>query len=202
MELLTSENWELFVLLAMPGFISLKAYARIHPVEDKPFSDSVLEAVVFGLFNAIILSPLVGMLDKQEWYEGDWFFQYIWQLLAFIIFPITWAWLLNLGLSKVADNKWTLSRHRTSWDHFFSRKEPCWVKVYLNDDTQVLGWFGENSYASSFPASGHLYVEEVWAIDDDGTPLSIPATRGMIFRPDDYKFVELFDPAPEADENE
>lgn len=201
MELLTPENWNIFLLLALPGFISLKAYGLIHPVEDKSFKDSLLEAIAFGLMNAIVLGPVanaVNSLGTQGWL---WLMAYLWLLVSLIGFPIVWAFLLNWLLTKIASKNWILSRHKTAWDHYFSEREPSWVNIHLKDGTQILGWFGEKSHASSFPSSGHLYVEKVWSEDENGDPLSIPGSRGMIFRPDDYKFVELFDPNPEEVDN-
>jgi len=65
--------------------------------------------------------------------------------------------------------------------------------VHLNDGRLVGGYFGLKSYATVEPESGHLYLEELWRLDASGRFVAaIPGSRGAIFRPTDYVWVEMF----------
>jgi hypothetical protein len=80
-----------------------------------------------------------------------------------------------------------------AWDDFFLRREPCWIIVHLKDGRRLGGWYGENSYAGLYPNSGHLSLEQLWRLDEDYKFVErVPQSRGIILRPDDYHFVELF----------
>ena len=82
--------------------------------------------------------------------------------------------------------------HRFAWDEFFTRREPAWVIVHLPDGRLVGGYFGEKSYATLAPQSGHLYIEQLWQISETGEFLEqIPSTKGALFRPSDYQWVEF-----------
>jgi hypothetical protein len=55
------------------------------------------------------------------------------------------------------------------------------------------GYFGENSYATSFPNEGDVYLETVYRIQDDGTfgePIDL--SRGLLIRRDEYTHIEIF----------
>ena len=56
----------------------------------------------------------------------------------------------------------------TGWDWIFSRTEECYVIVTLKDGTEVAGYFGTNSMASSDPDRRDIYLEKVYKIPEDG----------------------------------
>ena len=48
------------------------------------------------------------------------------------------------------------------------------------------------SFAGAVSRSGHLYLETLWKLDDDGTDsMHQFRSRGIVLRPDDYHFIEL-----------
>jgi hypothetical protein len=56
----------------------------------------------------------------------------------------------------------------TGWDWIFGRTEPCYMVVKLKDGTEIAGYFGAHSMASSDPSSRDLFIEKVYRIPDDG----------------------------------
>ena len=67
------------------------------------------------------------------------------------------------------------------------------MQVVLTDDTVVGGIFGQNSYASSFPEPGHLYIQELWEIDSAGRFVKQEiGSPGILLRPNDYRYVKVF----------
>lgn len=195
MEIIKAFDWNIFIILALPGFISMKAYGLIHPIESKTFKDNLLEAIFFGVLNAILLSPLIIWLYliTNSFQSINYFCLYAIIVLALVVAPIFWAFLLNKGLTKLSQNGSILSRYRTAWDHYFSEEESCWVILHLNDGRKIGGLFGINSYASSFPDSGHVYLEQVWTLDENGSFISVvPDSNGIIVTPTEYGIIEFF----------
>ena len=55
----------------------------------------------------------------------------------------------------------------------------------------------------SIPCSGHLYLEQLWTLDAAGRFVApVPDSRGLVLRPDDYHFLELFSASHENDVHE
>lgn len=73
-----------------------------------------------------------------------------------------WTWRVfgRLGLK-------TVHVMPTAWDWKFGGMIGSWVVVTLKDGSQVAGWFGQRSFASSDPKERDLYVERVYRVDDD-----------------------------------
>ena len=47
----------------------------------------------------------------------------------------------------------------------------------------VGGYFGPNSYATTFPQPPEVYVEEVWRVDEEGRFVEkVDGTLGMVLR--------------------
>jgi len=64
----------------------------------------------------------------------------------------------------------------------------------------VGGWFGKNSYASAYPEPGHLYIEELWELDENCAFLhKEPQSLGILLRPGDYQMVEFFEEQSETE---
>lgn len=195
MEIIKAFDWNIFIILALPGFISMKAYGLIHPIESKTFKDNLLEAIFFGVLNAILLSPLIIWLYliTDSFQSINYFCLYLIIISSLVIAPIVWAYLLNKGLNTLAQNGSILSRHRTAWDHYFSGEESCWVILHLVDGRKIGGLFGINSYASSFPDSGHVYLEKVWTLDENGSfNAEVQDSNGIIVTPSEYGIIEFF----------
>jgi len=115
-----------------------------------------------------------------------------WAILICIIGPVAWP-LIFRGAQRWASRRgWIMSPHLTAWDDFFSRKQACWIVVHLNDGSLIGGYFGDLSIASVGTEAGHIYIEELWQLDQTGSFVS-PASesKGAIFRPTDYLWLEI-----------
>ena len=186
-----------FVLFALPGFISLQVWALLVPTSDRPLKDSIPEALGFGVLNAVVGAPLLLVFaPTNPWITYGLFILTLAMLPAFWPFPLKWA------LDQLATRSIILKRPRNGWDELFLRREPLFVIVHLKDGRRIGGYFGYDSFAGLHPASGHIYLETLWALDDAGrfvTP--VPDSRGIVLRPDDYHFVEFLE-APEESVDE
>jgi len=185
-----------FGLLVLPGFISMRIFDLFNPTDKRPVSNSMFEGLAFGILNALVFFPLWIIIDGPALLAGNPMPAYALALFTLVVAPVTWGLFAHKLLRWLADRNVILGRHRTAFDAYFSRQRPCWVIVHLHDGQRVGGLFGGKSYASFFPKSGHLYLEELWELGDDGAfkgGQKISASAGMIFRPSDYRLIEIFD---------
>ena len=198
-ELLKQFDWSklaFFVLFALPGFVSLQIWSLIVPTNDKPLKDSLPEALGFGVLNAMIGGPLVVVLAPKE----PWAF-YGLLVVTLVALPAAWPFVGKWCLGKLAEHNLILNQNRNGWDAVFQRREPLFVIVHLKDGRLIGGFFGDESYAALHPASGHLYLQQLWHLNARGQFREpIPESRGLILRPDDYHFIELLAVPEEADD--
>lgn len=186
---LSEISWIRLLALVLPGFISIRVYSLIHPSENKPLKDILLDAIAYSVLNAALLWFLV----QDYLLVSTPLLSWPVMVLVFVLAPAGWPFLLNRLLISLAHRNIVLFRHRTGWDDFFSRRNPCWLRVHLHDGTVIAGYFGERSYATLFPQSGHLYMEQLWNVDAGTGEIQgeEPISAGIILKPDDYRFVEV-----------
>jgi hypothetical protein len=71
----------------------------------------------------------------------------------------------------------------SAWDYAFGAVDAAWVRVQLADGRWLGGWYGEHSFASSFPHPQELFVEVGWLMTQDGTfGDTVQAPDGMVIR--------------------
>lgn len=176
----------------LPGFVSMQVFALLQPSESTRLKDNVLEAISFGVFNLIAVSALLslgGIGPFQPLNPQD----YAVAMGALLLGSLAWPIALYKALAILASRGVILRRARNAWDDYFQRKQPCWIVVHLKDGRKIGGWFGSNSYASVYPHSGHLYIESLWRLDDEGRFIEeVAGSKGIVLRPDDYMMIELF----------
>ncbi|MFE1272873.1 DUF6338 family protein [Streptomyces sp. NPDC058757] len=87
----------------------------------------------------------------------------------------------------------------SAWDHAFRDREACFVRVRLKDGNWAGGWYGDRSYASSYPHPAELYLESARVMGADGTfGARVHGTGGLLLRAEDFdvvEFVEAGEPA-------
>lgn len=189
----------LLAAFVLPGAISMFIYGLLVPQKDFRLQERLLEAVCFSLMNIVLVGiPLretlgvdafsTGGISKLEW--GGWLLI----ILAFVVLPSGYPFLLRRVLRWAEGRGWIQVQAKSAWDDFFgSRERGCWVQILLNDDKWVGGRFDRASFASSYPEPGHILVEELWSIDEDGRfQERLPGNPGLILRPTDYKIIRVF----------
>jgi hypothetical protein len=198
-ELFKQFDWSklaFIALFALPGFISLQVWSLIIPTSERTLKDSIPEAIAFGVLNAVIGAPLLlAVSPSSVWYL------YGLLLLTLIVLPAFWPFALKRGLRLLSASDVILKQARNGWDEAFLRREPLFIIVHLKDGRRIGGYFGYQSFAGVYPASGHLYLETLWALDAGGKFVApVPDSRGIVLRPDDYHFVELLRVPEEAND--
>jgi len=180
-------NFLLFLIFALPGFISLRVWSLIVPRTERTLKDELFDAIGFGLVNAVIVLPLLDLLNCQQKWRA-----YTLAILIFIALPALWPFVINWILRVLQRTHVIPSQSRNAWDALFLRREPYFMIVHLDDGRRIGAYFGAQSIASLYPNSGYIYAERVWSLDERGNFLSeIPGSKGIVLRPSDYKFIEF-----------
>jgi hypothetical protein len=103
-------------------------------------------------------------------------------LMALAAVAVVLPLLAGFGVGRVESRRgWLLGRRRVhpkAWDWRFSRPERLFVLVTLTDGTQLGGYWGSRSFASSFPNEEDLFLEAVYDVEDGRIVQEKVRTRG------------------------
>jgi Family of unknown function (DUF6338) len=187
----------------LPGAISMYVYGLKVPQKEFELKDRIAEAICFSLVNFFIVWLPVQQALASGLASAYPVISWIVLILGFVIVPVMWPFIVVWLLQRAEKHGWIAVRARTAWDDFFGRQETeCWLQVELADGRVIGGRFGRRSFASSWPDPGHLFVEEVWRVDEDGYFVDpLPGGAGILLRPADYKMVRTYQGIP-ANEQE
>ena len=179
-----------FLVLVLPGFVSMRVFGLIRPSDKIALKDSLLDAVAYGLLNfSVNYFWIIPAFESTEssFYHG---LIVVW---ALVLGPTIWPLIFAPILSFLQSKGLIVYGDKTAWDFFYQKRKPCWVVVHFADGTKIGGIFGSQSYATLYPNSGHLYLQELWALDADTGEFQgdAPVSQGIILRPNDYRFIEI-----------
>ena len=189
------------VAFVIPGFIASRilsfAYSRSAIAEGQ----AILEAITLSCLNYALLSWLLAWAWIQHWYQQP-------LLLATVVFCILFVTpvVIALILVKIFDTDWGL-RLRLSygvahpvlkaWDSFFRRGRLCWVVATMKGGRIFAGYYGPNSYASSFPADEDVYLEKLCKLSPKGKIEGVAEfTAGGIIQMKNVETLEFFESLP------
>jgi Family of unknown function (DUF6338) len=186
---LNFESLLFFIFLILPGFISMRVYSLIRPGDQPTLKDGVFEAIAYGTLNIGLMSWAIYLFQSTESIIAK-------AALAAMILavaPVVWPFALDRVLELAAGKGLLNYRYKTAWDDFFSRRRPCWLIVHLSVGRRIGGVFSDESYATLYPTPGHLFIEELWQVDQDTGEFTgdAPISQGIILKPEDYRFVEI-----------
>jgi hypothetical protein len=83
----------------------------------------------------------------------------------------------------------------SAWDWRFWTIRGQFVRVTLSDGTEVYGYFGNRSFASSDPAERDLYLEEEYDFREPGEWTPRKERVGILISGKDIRFVEIWERA-------
>ncbi len=183
-----------FVTLVLPGLLAMQTYRLRVPSENHNAKDRLIEIVTFSLLNLAIVGPVVSMYAQgplttltagQLWFAG---------VLALVLAPVVLGLLAAFGREFLDSKSLAVGRYKTAFDSVFGLRAGCWLIVELDDGRIVGGRFGTNSYATTYPESGDLYIEELWTVSDDGRYFVAPSpgNPGIVLKSGEYKFIKVF----------
>jgi hypothetical protein len=168
MEIWETDRLLLFIGFVIPGFVSLKTYDLLLPSAQQESGKRLVDAITYSCINYALLLWPIFLVERSQLRATHPLLCDAFYVFVVLVAPVLWAVLLRrVRLTSFVQ---ALMPHPTArpWDYFFSRRLSYWVIVTLKDGKQVAGRYGSSSFASSAPASGQLYLEETWVLNDAG----------------------------------
>lgn len=124
-------------------------------------------------------------------------------LLLLFVIPVGLAALDYLRLRKGWDPRLSYDPTPRAWDYTFRDIGPCYVRVLTVEGTWLGGWYGENSFVSSYPEPREMFIETAHLMGGDGSfGAEQLGSNGIYVRCDDVRAVELVDGSLSRDDTE
>lgn len=171
----TSQDIFIVISFFIPGFIYDSIIRNFVPLRrNKEKELQLLRFLTATAFNYALCSPLIYLLISGAIFRRSIVGQASTWLVILAVVPAVialihaklvqrdgfakiWQWLGLRSINPIP----------TGWERIFSRTEPCFVVVRMTDGSEVAGWFGERSLASSDTERKDIYLELVYRIDED-----------------------------------
>lgn len=195
----TSVN-AVWVLIAfvIPGFVTTRIISFAFPDTEPSEGRLVLTAIMYSCLNYGLLSWLLIWAWFDAWYQIPV------RLIGLTVFTLLVSpALLGLAVVKLNDSAWGRRFRETfriphptpkAWDYFFRDGQPCFVVATLKGGRVFAGWYGSNSFASSFPATEDLYLEKLCKLSSQGKMEGIAEfSAGGIVRMENVETLEFFE---------
>ena len=181
---------DLFFVIAVfvPGFIYTGVLSQFVPLRQNKEKELIfLRLLIATAVNYALCSPLIYLLYTSGLFLGTPFLQAISWFIIILLVPTILGLLRAASVQKdVFAPVFKRLRLRpinpipTGWDWIFSRTEPCYVLITLTNETQIAGYFGPMSMASSDPDRKDIYIEKLYKVPDDGGDWTeFPGTLGI-----------------------
>ncbi|AZS74838.1 hypothetical protein GTW98_13000 [Streptomyces sp. SID8375] len=192
------------LLLVLPGvtYQFVRERARGLAPHHKDLGERILRAVTAGVvldtFYVLLAGPWVVRLiyDRHRgWLTGTADHPRLAALTAILLLIVLPAGTASLvsRLSSPGRGS-TYDATPTAWDSAFIHRSHCFVRARLKSGRWVGGWYGERSYASSYPEAADLYLQTAWAVSPAGRfehPLE--QSGGIYIRMDDVECMDFVD---------
>ena len=193
MDIFESNKIILFIVFFVPGFISMKVYHLLIACEKTNFSEAISEAIGFSSINFALLSWLIILVNKNNFYNTHFYIYMTSWIFILFIGPILWTIIYVYIAKSKKIRKYIMSPIKNPWDYFFEQKKSCWIIVNLKNGEKIGGVYSDNSFSSAYPHKEQIYLEELWEIDSDGNFLKQKnRTTGIIVLGDDIKSIEFY----------
>lgn len=194
---------DLFFVVAVfvPGFIFNAVLATFIPRHASHFKEVMLLRFLTGsALNYAVCSPLIYLLATRSLFGSSSLLAGVMWFVIIFVAPI----LLGLITALVSQRRWlrnifqrlnlrSIDPIPTGWDWKFSRTSPCFVLVTLTDQTQLAGFLGDESMASSDPEHRDLYLERAYTIQENGEWMPRERSQGVYIDGTQIVLVEFFD---------
>ena len=126
----------------------------------------------------------------------------LWALVLLFLIPATLAVVSYLApkVPRPARLKWTRLTYDPTpraWDFAFNGTPPTYVRILTMDGRYIGGWFGANSFVSSYPEPREVFLEIAHHMYPDGRfGDEVSFSSGLYVRCDDVRLIELVDSPP------
>ena len=158
------------------------------PNKDFLLKDMLFEAFAYSLLNLAVIGwlPYLALSNNYIWVS----------ILLFIFTLVVSPIFLAMGYIKIISSKYFGKyfdiQMPTAWDWYFSQRPNSILLIKMKDDTEIIGYFGEKSYATSYPNDGSIYIEKVYTKDENGALKIVDNSNGILIAKDQYTTIEFY----------
>lgn len=206
----TVEAIAVVALLFVPGFVAENLWASIVGRDDERQIDLRYMLTLFTL--SMIVHALLyywpGSTVLNAYFDDELVevqrLMAIWLVLALLLVPILLALILGWVTRYWAQSSLVarlglnyLGIGTSGWKMALRREEGAYLRVFLRDGRSISGVLGEESYASSRPSDGDLFLQEQLYYGQDSNELDMQTARsgGVWISGGEIQFIELYDGA-------
>ncbi len=168
--LLNMQVLPIFLFFVAPGVVASRVYSYLIPSERRKLADYVVELVTFSMFYLLMLVAVFIVPAILGWL-GSYLMQAPWlrQFAKLVIHPVP-----------------------MSWDYVFSKGKSYWIIFHLKNGKKIGGYYSTDSFASGYPDTQEIYVQELWQLDELGRfRQKVGRTAGGYFKTEECDFIEL-----------
>ena len=175
------ESYTLFLILVVPGLISMHMYCFLFAAREIDWKGGLVQALFYSSLNLVVCLPILVPIHRNEFLDKHPYWYTAGLMLVLLVIPATWPFLFQWVLRW----QWLASRiqlpYPTAGDYFFGRRDPVFVLIQLRNGSRIGGYYGPQSYATSFPTEGDIYLETVYHVDEDGNfKESVEGSSGVV----------------------
>jgi len=197
------ESFALFLLLILPGFVTLRVYESFVPGERRKAGEALIDIIAYSVANvvlqAIVVVPLLFWMVRLP---PAWLAAAVVALALFSLGIVPAA--IGYGWYRfqvyAADRGWVSSPIRKPWDYIFARikreiapPEFIILVLTMSDGTKVCGAYVEPGFSSSYPADEQVLLGQIWQLSEDGQPTDVvEGSYGMLVDKKDVAVIEFF----------
>jgi len=92
---------------------------------------------------------------------------------------------------RVWEKEKTFEKLPTAWDYVFSKDCCYWLKIILKDGSKIAGFYGTNSFSSSYPHKDDIFLENIWKLDE-GETFNDHENRGLLVERNEISYIEIY----------
>ena len=141
------ENVLQILYFFIPGILSIKFYDLLIPTDKRNLNNFCLD---IGLISIIF----VGFTDMLFS-----FFPYQWiKFVGIFILPVISTFLFVKLITSECLASVIANPIPGPWDFVFKKRKAYWMKIYLKNGDVIGGYYGENSFVSSYPHCKEIYI--------------------------------------------
>jgi hypothetical protein len=199
----------ILVAFLLPGFVTVLIHENTYRYSEDPTPlDRLLRILYYSVWTYLLLGLAALLLHEtrgtiEQLYEenkGD-PAELVWRGALVVLIPslliatVTRFWygsrLQQWWLDLLHINRNHLQP--TGWDFFFRKGTSAHVRVTTKDGARVYGYYGSESFAAYAKDGGDLYLEKVFAEEEDWFGPEAAGTAGVWLPMKDVVCVEFYD---------
>jgi hypothetical protein len=186
-----------FVAMAfcVPGYVYLVVRGHLVPGHRARGTESIIRLLSVSTLNFMVWAwavyLVVGSTSLPDWTRPA-----IWTF-ALLVSPAIMGVISGLS-TKFGLLKWVYQKLNfhpvhiipTSWDYAFSKPEPRYVIITLDNGRHFYGFWGGDSFASDEPSERDIYIEQVFTLEEKSGDWK-PTNRSLLVKGEHIRSVEF-----------